>query len=57
MLSCATACIPSPSGSTASDRLRGPVAEHARALAADDVQVMRKTGFDLVNLLAAYFDW
>jgi hypothetical protein len=57
MLSFATACVTSPGGSTASDRLRGPAAAHARALAADDVQEMRRTGYDLIQLLAAAFDW
>lgn len=56
MMSAASGCVTSPSG-TAVDRLQKPAADHARALAGDDVQAMRKSGFVVLSLLEAYAGW
>lgn len=52
----AASCTTSPSG-TAVDRLQKPAVDHALALAGDDVQEMRKTGFVVLSLLEAYAGW
>ena len=49
-------CVTTPSG-TAVDRLQKPAADHARALAGDDVNDMRKSGFVVLSLLEAYAGW
>ena len=49
-------CVTTPSG-TAVDRLQKPAADHARALAGDDVNAMRKSGFVALSLLEAYAGW
>ena len=55
-LLCAASCTTTPSG-TAVDRLQKPAANHARALAGDDVNAMRKSGFVVLSLLEAYAGW
>jgi hypothetical protein len=56
MLFFAVSCTTTPSG-TAVDRLQKPAADHARALAGDDVNAMRKSGFVVLSLLEAYAGW
>ena len=55
-LLCAASCTTTPS-ETAVDRLQNPAVAHARALAGDDENAMRKSGFVLLSLLEAYAGW
>jgi hypothetical protein len=50
-------CAEWQTASTSDDRLKRPAAIHARALAGDDVELMRATGRDFLALTAAYFNW
>lgn len=59
LMICLTACgtpLP-PSDGTAADRLREPTAAHADALASGDIEAARRTGYDLIAALIAYFGW
>lgn len=56
MLTAASTCGSTQNG-TAVDRLQKPAADHARALAGDDVNAMRKSGFVVLSLLEAYAGW
>ena len=55
-LTIAAGCATTPTG-TAVDRLRGPAADHAAALAGDDVAAMRATGRALLAQLGAFAGW
>lgn len=51
-----TGCVTSQGG-TSVDRLKGPAARHAEALAGGDIVEARATGRELLALLAAYAGW
>lgn len=56
MLNVLTGCVGTQT-ETAIDRLRDPAADHARALAGNDVPLMRETGLVILSMLEAYADW
>lgn len=57
MLTIATGCTPSPANTNADDRLKGPAALCAEALAGDDAAATRALCRDHLALTAAYFGW
>ena len=57
MTSVLTACGTSQPDSTVTNRLKQPVAAHAKAVSGDDVAKMRETGLALIELMGAAFNW
>lgn len=49
--------MPTGTEGSAINRLKEPAGDHARALAGDDVNAMRKSGFVVLSLLEAYAGW
>lgn len=56
MILVASACA-TPQINSAIDRVKPAVADHAEALAGDDVERMRETGLVVVTLITAYAGW